>query len=915
MKRLFLALLLALTLSASPARAGFVATALGAAVAAFGAGAGLIGAVSVGLQVLTSTFAGKLFAGIGLSLVGQLFQKKPRASAINPRGIQTESTTNGDVTPLKVVVGTYGVEGHLVAPLYSTGQDNKILTYIMEVSNIPVTGLTGRVVVDGEWRGISDVVGYDLTELARFIGDFDLGNVLDDFPVQNRAWIKFYDGTQTSADPGLVARYGDHPDRPWSEDHVLRGTAYAIMHFWFDQEVFSGLPAVRYEVQGIPLYDPRKDSTVGGDGAHRWTDSATWEFSDNPMVIAYNVMRGITLPNGDIYGGEVPAEDLPLDNWIAGMNECDVLIGDRTQFRAGFEIDTNEVAPFEVVEEMLRACFGQISEFGGVFRIRVGAPAEGVMHLTDDDFVITEPRNFDPFPGLAGVSNAFTGTYVEPTNLWAGTSLPGKFNAAWEAEDGNRRLSQSIDLPAVFDPSQGQHLLEAYAKDARRFRTHKLGLPPSYGLLEPLDAITWTSEEYGYTEKVFEVVRVEERPGTLIQIVTVRERDAGDVAWTPEQDLPAAPSYNHFTDPALPVLSIPAESIISATRVIREAVQNVISISVTYSDEDAVPRVEVQYQRDGDSDWTILATGGLGRFDLVAPEVGSYRFRARTFGLAQQRGPWTTTGLIATTTLQDAPDDVTGFFAEVNAGITTLEWQPVDSGDLSYYRIRHATETSGATWANSTTAVDKVPRPGTSVALPTRPGTYLIKAVSKTGVPSTDAATVVITDDDTPDFAQTLTDDEHPTFGGTKTGVEVESNALRITDPSTAPSEGTYDFSGYIETHDATVRRVRARVDVEVTRSDEGSGTWDDIPGTWDTWPGTWDTWTGSPQFADTDVEFFISTTADDPAGTPTWSDWRRFRVAEFRGRAFRFRAVLRSTSANVTPSISEMTAIVEYDT
>ncbi|MGK3946306.1 hypothetical protein ABK046_49130, partial [Streptomyces caeruleatus] len=35
-----------------------------------------------------------------------------------------------------------------------------------------------------------------------------------------------------------------------------------------------------FEVDGAPLYDPRKDSTVGGSGSHRINDIATWEYTN-----------------------------------------------------------------------------------------------------------------------------------------------------------------------------------------------------------------------------------------------------------------------------------------------------------------------------------------------------------------------------------------------------------------------------------------------------------------------------------------------------------------------------------------------------------------------------------------------------------------------------------------------------------
>jgi hypothetical protein len=97
-------------------------------------------------------------------------------------------------------------------------------------------------------------------------------------------------------------------------------------------------------------------------------------------------------------------------------------------------------------------------------------------------------------------------------------------------------------------------------------------------------------------------------------------------------------------------------------------------------------------------------------------------------------------------------------------------------------------------------------------------------------------------------------------------------------------------------------------------RQDEGTGLWDDIPGLFDQIPGNFDDWTGVVQFADTDVKTFISLTQDDPSGTPDWTDFQQFKAGDFFARAARFMVRLKSTSPNVTPRVSRLTAFVEHN-
>lgn len=526
----FFAALVCAVLLAAPAQAEPVTTAV--ALIANGVSFGAALTASFGAF---GAFLIKAAVGIVFNVAAQMLSA-PKQKVL-PNGIQTEQTTTGDVTAQKFIVGRYATEGHLVAPAYTHGPMNGKLTYIIELSNAPIEGLTGRIAIDGAWYDIEDDPGKKHADYGWPIEG--LNRKLDNTPA---AWVKWYDGTQTTADAMLVDKYGSHPDRPWTTDHILEGTAYAIMTFQYAEGVFSGLPTVRFEVDGMPLYDPRKDTTVGGSGTHRWNDSSTWEFTRNAQVISYNVLRGITLPTGDIYGGQVPGDDLPLDDWFAAMNECDVDVDGRAQFVAGFEIDVT-AQPQEIITELNKASFTQLSQFGGVFRPRTGAPAASVLSITDDDLLVTKSGELTPFPDLASTYNEITGTYVEPASLYQGTQIDPIRSSEWETADGDRRLSLDMGLPAVTDVSQATHLLTSYIRDERRFITHRVPLSPVAGLIEPLDTISWTSAQNDYTDKLFEVVAVEDAIDTGVIMLTIRERDPDDTdttdAVTPPDDLVA----------------------------------------------------------------------------------------------------------------------------------------------------------------------------------------------------------------------------------------------------------------------------------------------------------------------------------------------------------------------------------------
>ncbi len=333
--------------------------------AAIGAFASTVGAAFAAGGFFTSTIVGRLLLAVALSALQRALMPKPREP-----GIKTKVTQTGGTNPLAFPLLKYSTGGTHACPPMSHGTvgktPNAFLTYVIILSDVPGATLS-RYMINGQYvtLGGSPHPDYGLP----VIGDLN-----------GLAWIKVYDGSQTVVDPMLMSRYNIYPERSWAADMIGRGLVYAICTFRYNRERFPGLPRVRFEMNGIPLYDPRKDTTVGGSGAHRWNNKATWEPSVNPQVGVYNVLRGISLDDGSVYGGGFPAEDIPLASWFAAMNECDLLVtngsGTEPQFRAGLEVSVDE-EPADVIGELLKACAGNIAEIGGLWKSRVGAPGTG----------------------------------------------------------------------------------------------------------------------------------------------------------------------------------------------------------------------------------------------------------------------------------------------------------------------------------------------------------------------------------------------------------------------------------------------------------------------------------------------------------------------------------------------------------
>ncbi|MCJ8139348.1 phage tail protein [Falsirhodobacter halotolerans] len=514
-----------------------VVGAIGLGVGLAWATGGLSAAWMAGAKAtLTGTIGGQLLTSVAATALSAALAGKP--SSGQSAGIRAQDAGRGDINPDSFVLGRYAVKGSHVCPPYSHSiagykTPNPIMNQVIHLGGRPGQKLVGMM-IDGKAVEITDQVHPDYGREISIDGR------------TGYARVRFHDGTQTAADPMLVSRYHPPHARPWTTDMVGTGICYAVMTYGWWPEGFQGFPQATFILDGAGLYDPRRDSSVGGNGPQRWLQPATWEGSENTAVQIYNLLRGITLPGGVVYGGRARDDQLPLTNWMAAMDACDRVVtnADGTTepaWRTSYEVMLSD-EPAGVIEELAKAASVQLTESGGTWRIRVGGPGVPVAHMTDGDIVTTANQMFDMFPTLENTFNGVSASFPDPASGWEAVEAPLYIRSDYVAADRGKELFADLTLAAAPYAMQVQRLARAYVEEERRFRRHVLVLPPDYGALEPLDAITWTSERNGYIAKVFEVSATTTNPVTQLVSVTLRERDPEDYDWKPGFELPYTPT-------------------------------------------------------------------------------------------------------------------------------------------------------------------------------------------------------------------------------------------------------------------------------------------------------------------------------------------------------------------------------------
>lgn len=840
-----------------------VAVVGGAALASFAP----FGAAIGGFTAFTSFL---IRAGIGLALYA--LTPKPKAPV---SGYQT--TQFGTALEQQIVYGMARVGGVRIYD-EATGTNNKFLHRVVAFAGHEIDSFN-EIYIDDE------VVTLDGS-----------GNVTSPARYNGYVRIKEHLGASwQTADSDLVAESNSQ----WTTNHRLRGVAYLYIRFSYNADVFpNGIPEVTATVKGKKVYDPRE---VGHDSGN----PTTWTWSDNPALCIRDYLS-------QSYG--LNEADVNIDDTMitTAANACDATdtLDSSTWYTCNGAFTTG-TTPADIIRQLLTTCAGTLSYAQGKWSLFVGDWVAPTLTLDEDNLIgglqvqTRHPRS-EQFNTIGGV---FRG----PVTNWQFTEYPRVTNTAFVTADGGDEIL--YDMPLTFTDTVGEarRLARIYLERNRQ----QLIISGEWDLeafsLRVGDNVNITNSRMGWSSKAFEVISwTFGFNDEMTPIVSMSLRETASTVFDEFDDGVTYELDNTTLNDPFFVPTVGLALAVSTTT-INERVLTVLTATTTVSNSAETDFIEVQFKKSSDSTWSPAGLGDPSVFQILDIEPGNYDVRARAINALGIKGAWTTQTNYTVDPAAITVSSVTNFSYNLSGGMILLEWDPPTDQSLSYFKIRHALEETGATWANSTTAVNKIARPATSVAIPARPGTYFIRAFSKTGAQSDTDASVVVPEAALEDFSTTTnSNNQHTTFTGTKTGTTVTSSELEITSYATAPSSGEYEFDTYIDT--TTARRVRARVDLEVRRKDASAGLFDDLSGNFDDLTGLFDDLTGFSQVTDTEVITYIATTTDDPSGSPTWSSWQQFQAGEYWGRAFKFKVKLTSSTDNVTPAIDYMIAKVQYN-
>jgi hypothetical protein len=515
------------------------------AVAAEAGSAIAIGASFVAPGVVTAagatTFITNLAISSALGAAANLLQSHPAA------GVQWR-TAQGPLETRRIPCGKVYTSGRSMGDAITWGGSRQNAVILNALADVPIGGIStfkvngsadtfNGVLINGypaKFRNTDSVKGYEIEET---VNPFT-GERVDDFLV-GKPW-KFFVGFHFGEDSQVADEWMVANVPTWDSTAVGKNLAYARAYAFSDWDIFSGLPTFAYYLDGALMYNPAKDSSVGGSGSHRWGTLSTYEVSTNPAVQAYNIARGFFNSAGKmVYGSGYLSEDLPLDFWIPAIQDCDELITDKDgtqspRYSCSFEIDITE-DPRKYLTICETAMAGRICEDRGQLLAYAGVAQTPVFTFSAGDKVQGAPNLYDKYLGLDNLKNIVTGKFLSVAECFVQVDAPPRESDADVAEDGGIPLTDDMDLSMITHGPTAQRVMEVKRQRhrAQATCTRTLRLPAANA--RKGQWVAGTNPDWEGT-KWFEIVKSVPNLYSLVYTLALREVPYNLGEWNPAVD-------------------------------------------------------------------------------------------------------------------------------------------------------------------------------------------------------------------------------------------------------------------------------------------------------------------------------------------------------------------------------------------
>jgi hypothetical protein len=708
----------------------------------------------------------------------------------------------------------------------------------------------------------------------------------------------------------------------WTANHKLSGLCYLAIRFKWNQDAFTGVPKVQAKIQG------KKVKTYNASLVEQ---SASYQ--TNPAWCLLDYLTNTR------YGKGLTTSEIDLQSFYDASLVCETQV---TPYSGGSDInifDTNTALDtsrniIDNVRELIKGCRGYLPYSSGKYSLVIETTGTASITLTEDDIIggysLTTPDKNEKYNRvIVGFVNPDRNYQVDEVQFPPidDSGLPSADqHATMKASDGGFLLEGRFDFTTITNQYQAEEMAEVILRRSRQALS--LGITVSFDAYDLAigDIVNITHSSLGFSDKPFRVLGITFNEDFTVGLSLVEHQDS-HYTWATKTQASAIPTTNLPN----PFTIQPPASVTLDDQLIQYNDGTVIvalDITIGASNDSFVDYYQVEYKKSTDSDYIIYAQGsGLNHRVLNVIDQQQYDVRVKsvnTLGVSS-------TYVSASRTIIGAiepPSDVEDFSCNIVGQEAHLSWSQIPDLDLAYYNLRFSEATDGtADWQNSVALVEKISRPATSITVPARAGTYLIKAVDKLGNFSSNATAIISNVISVTNFNAIATQSEHPDFLGTNTNTVIADNTIRLDsselfdsaigdfddevtrffDSGVANADfyasGNYLFTNVIDIGAKHTARITASL---TQTSDNPDDLFDNRSGLFDTASSNFDG--DTPANCNAHIEI---ATSDNNI---TYTAFQNFVIGNYTARYFKFRVVLISRDLASTPVVSEVTVTIDME-
>src|SRR5210317_737859 len=706
----------------------------------------------------------------------------------------------------------------------------------------------------------------------------------------------------------------------WGINHKLSGLCYLAIRFKWNSDAFTGIPKVQAKIQG------KKVKTYNASLVEQ---SASYQ--TNPAWCLLDYLTNVR------YGKGLSISEIDLQSFYDASLVCETQV---TPYSGGSDInifDTNTALDtskniIDNVRELIKGCRGYLPYSAGKYSLVIETTGTASITLTEDDIIggysLSTPNKNEKF-------NRVIVSFVDPERNFQvnevqyppidDSGLPSSDqHATMKTADGGFLLEGRFDFKTITSPYQAEEMAEVILRRSREALS--LGITVSLDAYDLAigDIVNITHSSLGFSAKPFRVLGMTFNEDYTVGLSLVEHQDS-HYTWATKTQATATPTTN-LPNPF--TIQPPASVTLDDTLIEYNdgTVIVALDVSIGASPDSFIDYYQVEYKRSTDSDFIIYAQGsGLNHrvLNVIDQEIYDVRVKAvNTLGVSS-------TYVSASRTIIGAiepPADVEDFSCNIVGQEAHLSWTQIPDLDLAYYQLRFSEETDGtADWQNSVALVEKISRPATSISVPARQGSYLLKAVDKLGNFSSNATAIISNVTGVANFNAIATQSEHPDFNGTLTNTVITDDAIELDSSELFDSaQGNFDdettrfFDSGVANADFFARgnylfadvidigaKHTARITASLTQtSDNPDDLFDNRSGLFDSASSNFDG--DTPANANAHIEV---ATSDDNV---TYTAFQNFVIGDYTARYFKFRVVLISRDGASTPRVSAVTVTID---